>query len=81
MNENRENEEKIMELLKSISKDGKCVIIVTHSNSVKKYSDIKLNITNKHIYGNINLYIAFLGRNFGVNSMFYIFISPRNFIF
>ena len=38
-----ENEEKIMELLKSISKDGKCVIIVTHSNSVKKYSDIKLN--------------------------------------
>lgn len=44
-----ENEEKIMELLKSISKDGKCVIIVTHSNSVKKYSDIKLNITNKHI--------------------------------
>lgn len=39
-----ENEEKIFKILKNLSKDGKCVIVVSHSNEVKKYADKVLNI-------------------------------------
>ena len=44
-----ENEEIIMNTLKKLSKDGKCIIVVTHSESVKKYSDKKLNIIDHQI--------------------------------
>ena len=44
-----ENEENIMNLLKEISKHNKCVIVVTHSKTVKEYADIKLEIKNKKI--------------------------------
>ncbi len=35
-----ENETKIFNILKELSKKGKCVIVVSHSNEVKKYADI-----------------------------------------
>lgn len=41
-----ENEENILELLKKLSKEGKCIIIVTHSKTVKKYADVVLEIKN-----------------------------------
>ncbi len=34
-----ENETYIFKLLKSISKSGKCVIVVTHNDKIKKYAD------------------------------------------
>lgn len=38
-NLDEENEKKIFEILKDLSKKGKCVIVVSHSNEVKKYAD------------------------------------------
>ena len=43
-NLDKNNEQKIFEILNSLSKNGKCVIIVSHSNVVKKYADIILNL-------------------------------------
>lgn len=39
-----ENEKIIFEELKKLSKSGKCVIVVSHSNEVIKYADIVMNI-------------------------------------
>ncbi len=39
-----ENEKIIFEELKKLSKNGKCVIVVSHSNEVIKYADIVMNI-------------------------------------
>lgn len=33
------NEKIIFEYLKELSKEGKCIIVVSHSNEVKKYAD------------------------------------------
>ena len=38
-----------MKLLKDISKKGKCVIVVTHSKTVKEYAGIRLKINNKKL--------------------------------
>lgn len=38
-NLDEENERQIFELLKEIANQGKCVIVVSHSNEVKKYAD------------------------------------------
>lgn len=43
-NLDKNNEEKVFEILNSLSKKGKCVIIVSHSNVVKKYADVVLNL-------------------------------------
>lgn len=43
-NLDKNNEEKVFEILNSLSKRGKCVIIVSHSNVVKKYADVVLNL-------------------------------------
>ena len=43
-NLDKKNEEKIFEILSHLSKEGKCVIIVSHSNIVKKYADVVLNL-------------------------------------
>ena len=45
-NLDEEHEEQIFNILKEISKSGKCVIVVTHSNDVKKYADIIYKISN-----------------------------------
>lgn len=39
-----ENEEKIFKILKNLTKEEKCVIVVSHSNEVKKYADELLTI-------------------------------------
>lgn len=41
-----ENEINILNILKDLSKEGKCVIIVTHSKVVEKYADVILKIEN-----------------------------------
>lgn len=38
-NLDEENEEKIFELLRKLADDGKCVIVVSHTNEVKKFAD------------------------------------------
>lgn len=45
-NLDEENETKIFEILKNLSLSGKCVIIVSHSNVVKKYADEIIFIKN-----------------------------------
>ena len=44
-----ENTLKILDILKGLSKKGKCVIIVSHDEVVKKYADIVLRIENNSI--------------------------------
>lgn len=34
------NEQKIFSILKTLSNEGKCVIVVTHSNEILKYADV-----------------------------------------
>ncbi len=43
-NLDEENEEKIFEILKKLSQSGKCIIVVSHSNEVKKYADLVYHI-------------------------------------
>lgn len=38
-NLDEESEQKIFKILKQLSKQGKCIIVVSHSNEVKKYAD------------------------------------------
>ena len=42
-----ENEEKILQILKKLSNDGKCVIVVSHSKKIMNYADIVVNIKDK----------------------------------
>ncbi len=39
-NLNEENESKIFSVLKRLSQEGKCVIVVSHSNEILKYADV-----------------------------------------
>ena len=39
-----ENEIKILKILKKLSKDGKCIIVVSHGNEILKYADKVLKI-------------------------------------
>lgn len=39
-----ENERKILKILKKLSKEGKCVIVVSHGNEILKYADKVLKI-------------------------------------
>lgn len=48
-NLDEENEEKIFEILKKLSQEGKCIITVSHSSYVKKYADIIYTIKNKKL--------------------------------
>ena len=38
-----------MKILKNLSKNGKCVIVVSHSNTVKNYADIVLKLENGYL--------------------------------
>ena len=44
-----ENEIVILELLKKLSNEGKCIIVVTHSKNVTKYADKLLYLRNGKI--------------------------------
>lgn len=47
-------EQEIFKLLKDISKEGKCVIVVSHSNEIKKYTDEVYNMCKGKISKNEN---------------------------
>lgn len=47
-----ENSNKILEVLKELAKNGKCVIVVSHDNKVKKYADKVIRITNQNLEEN-----------------------------
>lgn len=49
-----ENSVKIHELLKKLSKKGKCVIVVSHDEEVKKYADVILLLNNGKLIENDN---------------------------
>lgn len=48
-NLDRENETKIFEMLKILSQNNKCVIVVSHSNKIEQYADIVLKIKEGNI--------------------------------
>ena len=43
-NLDEKNQKNIFEILKQLSKNNKCVIIVSHSEKIKNYADIMLNL-------------------------------------
>lgn len=43
-NLDRQNEELIFQELKKLSKEGKCIVVVSHSDEVKKYADIIIEL-------------------------------------
>ena len=45
-NLDEDNEKMIFQILKDLSKEGKCVIVVSHSNEIKSYADKIIKITN-----------------------------------
>ena len=53
-NLDKNNEIKILEILKSLRDSGKCVIVVTHSDRVKKYADIILKLEEGQLKINEN---------------------------
>lgn len=48
-NLDEKNEEQIFKLLKEISRRGKCVIIVSHSNEIKEYADVILSLSSGNL--------------------------------
>ena len=48
-NLDKENETKIFEMLKILSQNNKCVIVVSHSNKIEQYADIVLKIKEGNI--------------------------------
>lgn len=48
-NLDKKNEKIIFERLKKLSQEGKCVIVVSHSNEVKEYADIIFEIDDGNI--------------------------------
>lgn len=53
-NLDKKNETVIFELLKNISQDGKCVIIVSHSLNITNYADYIYKLQNGKIFGEKN---------------------------
>lgn len=43
-NLDEDNERNIFEILRNIANDGKCVIVVSHSDNIKKYADVLIRI-------------------------------------
>ncbi len=46
----KENTKHILSILKQLAKDNKCVIVVTHSDTVSKYVDVELYMKDGKIY-------------------------------
>lgn len=49
-NLDKENEIRIFDIFKQMSKEGKCIIVVTHNNIVKKYADEIITLKNGEKY-------------------------------
>lgn len=43
-NLDKKNEIKIFEILKKLSKEGKCIVVVSHSSIIKEYADVIFNL-------------------------------------
>lgn len=43
-NLDKENETLVFQELKKLSREGKCIIVVSHSNEVKNYADVVINL-------------------------------------
>ncbi len=50
-NLDKDNEKKVLSILKDLSKKGKCIIVVSHSNEVKEYADVIYKIEDKKLIG------------------------------
>lgn len=50
-NLDEKTEDEILKLLEKLSEEGKCVIMVSHSNNVKKYVDVVYKLEDKKIGG------------------------------
>ncbi len=48
-NLDKTNEKKIFELLKKLSKSGKCIVVVSHSDIVKEYADKLYELDDRNI--------------------------------
>lgn len=48
-NLDKKNEKKILEIFKSLKEEGKCIIIVSHSDYVKEYADVVLELDDGHL--------------------------------
>lgn len=48
-NLDKTNEKKVFELLKQLSEEGKCIIVVSHSNEVKEYVDKLYELDDRNI--------------------------------
>ena len=48
-NLDKENETKIFEMLKILSQNNKCVIVVSHSSKIEQYADVVLKIKEGNI--------------------------------
>lgn len=48
-NLDEDSENNIFEILKNLSKKGKCVIVVSHSNEIKKYADVVYKLKNGNL--------------------------------
>ena len=53
-NLDKENELKIFSILKELSKEGKCVIIVSHSERVKEFADVILTMQTRSLRSDID---------------------------
>lgn len=53
-NLDEKNETIIFELLKKLSENGKCVIVVSHSNKIREYADKTYLLNNGKLEGDIN---------------------------
>ena len=42
-----ENVKNVLDILKKVAKEGKCVIIVSHDERVSKYADVVLELNDK----------------------------------
>ena len=49
-NLDKENEKIIFDMLKHESLDGKCVIVVSHNEEIREYSDVSLELKNGDLY-------------------------------
>lgn len=48
-NLDKKNEKKILEIFQELKEEGKCIIIVSHSDYVKKYADIVLELDDGNL--------------------------------
>ena len=48
-NLDKQNEAKTFEMLQELSKQGKCVIVVSHSNKIKQYANVVLDLNEQNL--------------------------------